>query len=115
MDELNKETFKPNLLVLNGHTGSGKTIILDKLAEKGYPVIDLEKIANHRGSIFGQIGLNPNKQKHFESLLVETMKDYAVEHFVFIDVESKRIGKFVLTEFFYYKKEIYNLIIYEYN
>ena len=113
MDELNKETFKPNLLVLNGHTGSGKTIILDKLAEKGYPVIDLEKIANHRGSIFGQIGLNPNKQKHFESLLVETMKDYAEEPFVFIEGESKRIGKVVLPDFFYYKKEISTQIFIE--
>src|SRR5699024_7946202 len=97
---------------LNGHTGSGKTIMLDKLAEKGYPVIDLEKMANHRGSIFGQIGLNPNKQKHFESLLVETMKDYAEESFVFIEGESKRIGKVVLHDLFYHKKEkstqIYN-------
>src|SRR5699024_3367869 len=83
----------------------GKTIMLDKLAEKGYPVIDLEKMANHRGSIFGQIGLNPNKQKHFESLLVETMKDYAEEAFVFIEGESKRIGNVVLPDFFYHKKE----------
>src|SRR5699024_412657 len=39
IEELNKKTFKPNLLVLNGHTGSSKTIMLEKLAEKGYPVI----------------------------------------------------------------------------
>src|SRR5699024_11737772 len=46
--ELKKQDFPPNLYVLNGYTGSGKTIILQKLATKGYPVIDLEKLAGHR-------------------------------------------------------------------
>ena len=105
LSELDKETFKPDLYVLNGHTGSGKTIMLDKLLEKGYPVIDLEKMANHRGSIFGQIGLNPNNQKKFESLLVEVMEKYADEPFVFIEGESKRIGKVTLPDFLYDKKE----------
>lgn len=103
--ELDKEIFEPNLYVLNGYTGSGKTIMLDKLSEKGYPVIDLEKMANHRGSIFGQIGLTPNKQKKFESLLVEAMNKYADEPFIFIEGESKRIGKVTLPDFFYDKKE----------
>lgn len=103
--ELEKETFKPDLYVLNGHTGCGKTIMLDKLAAKGYPVIDLEKMANHRGSIFGQIGLEPNKQKKFESLLVQDMKKFADEPFVFIEGESKRIGKVSLPDFLYNKKE----------
>ena len=103
--ELDKEIFKPDFYVLNGHTGSGKTIMLDKLAEKGYPIIDLEKMANHRGSIFGQIGLEPNNQKKFESLLVKAMNQYAEEPFVFIEGESKRIGKVTLPDFFYNKKE----------
>lgn len=103
--ELEKETFSPDLYVLNGHTGCGKTIMLDRLAKKGYPVIDLEKMANHRGSIFGQIGLVPNKQKKFESLLVQAMLQYADEPFVFIEGESKRIGKATLPDFFYEKKE----------
>lgn len=57
VDLLNHFDLKPKLLVLNGYTGNGKTILLERLAAKGYPVIDLEKIAGHRGSIFGHIGM----------------------------------------------------------
>lgn len=103
--ELEKQDFPPNLYVLNGYTGSGKTIILQKLAAKGYPVIDLEKLAGHRGSIFGQIGLKPSKQKKFDSLLVQAMKRFENEPFVFIEGESKRIGRVVLPDFLYDKKE----------
>lgn len=104
--ELEKETFTPDLYVLNGYTGSGKTIILHRLAEKGYPVIDLEKMANHRGSIFGQIGLQPSKQKKFDSLLVQDINEYQDKPFVFIEGESKRIGQVLLPDFLYNKKEM---------
>ena len=46
------------LLVFRGLTGVGKTEYLQRLAEKGYPVVDLEGLANHRGSAFGNLGLN---------------------------------------------------------
>lgn len=105
VSELEKETFHPKLYVLNGYTGTGKTKILSRLAEKGYPVIDLEGMAGHRGSIFGHIGMEPNKQKKFESLLVTAMENYQHEPFVFIEGESKRIGNVVLPDFFYHKKE----------
>src|SRR5699024_2553306 len=58
-----------------------------------------------RGSIFGQIGLKTNKQKKFDSLLVQAMKRYENEPFVFIEGESKRIGRVVLLDFLYHKKE----------
>lgn len=105
LDQFNDRSFPPNLYVLNGYTGSGKTIILHKLAERGYPMIDLEDLAGHRGSIFGQIGLKPNKQKKFDSLLVHEMKQFQNEPFIFIEGESKRIGKAMLPEFLYNKKE----------
>ena len=63
-----KKIFHPNFIVLNGYTGTGKTEILKRLAANGYPVIDFEHIAGHRGSIFGQIGLEPSNQKKFDSL-----------------------------------------------
>lgn len=50
--------------VLNGLTGTGKTRILKALEKQGYPVIDLEGLANHKGSIFGHIGVEPNNQKN---------------------------------------------------
>ncbi|WP_157052464.1 tRNA 2-selenouridine(34) synthase MnmH, partial [Ornithinibacillus contaminans] len=105
VDVLEKKQFKPEFIVLNGFTGTGKTAILKKLADNGFPVIDFEQMANHRGSIFGHIGLNPSNQKRFESLLVEKMLKYEQENFVFVEGESKRIGKVTIPDFLYQKKE----------
>lgn len=97
--------FKPDVIVLNGYTGSSKTWIIKRLSESGYPAIDLEGMAGHRGSIFGQIGLEPNNQKKFDALLLTELLRYQNEPFVIIEGESKRIGKVVLPEFLYKKKE----------
>ncbi|WP_284140794.1 MULTISPECIES: tRNA 2-selenouridine(34) synthase MnmH [unclassified Virgibacillus] len=105
VSELDREAFAPELYVLNGYTGAGKTVILKNLAVKGYPVIDLEAMAGHRGSIFGQIGTEPSNQKKFDSLLVEKLGQYKNEPFVFIEGESRRIGKVCLPEFLYEQKE----------
>jgi tRNA 2-selenouridine synthase len=103
--ELEKQEFMPKLFVLNGYTGSGKTAILKKLSQKGYPVIDLEGMAGHRGSIFGQIGLEPSNQKKFDSLLLNEIVRYQDGPYVFIEGESKRIGKVCLPHFLNEKKE----------
>ncbi len=105
LSELDKQEFRPHIYVLNGHTGIGKTLILKLLHENGYPIIDLEGMANHRGSIFGHIGRRPNNQKTFESLLVHKMLQYAHMPYVVLEGESKRIGKVSLPEFLYNKKE----------
>ncbi|RJS61369.1 tRNA 2-selenouridine(34) synthase MnmH [Bacillus sp. PK3_68] len=105
VQELENQQFKPKLFVLNGYTGSGKTAILQRLSKHGYPVIDLEKMAGHRGSIFGQIGLEPSNQKKFDSLLISEIRRYQDEPFVFIEGESKRIGKVYLPPFLNEKKE----------
>lgn len=96
----------PPLYVLNGHTGNGKTHILRELKEEGYPVIDLEGMACHRGSIFGQIGLEPSNQRMFNLLLGEELLRYQNEPYVLIEGESSRIGKVVIPERFYQHKEI---------
>lgn len=94
------------LFVLNGYTGTGKTIILQKLQEKEYPIIDLERLANHRGSVFGQIGLQePNNQKTFEALLLQDLLRIQEEPYFLIEAESKRIGKILLPNFIIDKKE----------
>ncbi|PID16152.1 tRNA 2-selenouridine(34) synthase MnmH [Sporosarcina sp. P34] len=100
-----QETIKPKLLVLNGYTGSGKTKILRKLMEDGYPVIDLEGMAGHRGSIFGQIGVEPNNQKKFELLIANKLERYENEPYIFIEGESKRIGQVHMPELLFEKKE----------
>ncbi|GMX64192.1 tRNA 2-selenouridine(34) synthase MnmH [Paenibacillus elgii] len=90
---------KPRVIVIAGHTGTGKSLILRKLAERGYPVLDLERMAGHRGSIFGQIGLAPNNQKTFESLLVHELLRYQDRPFVLMEAESRRIGRVVMPSF----------------
>ena len=104
--ELEQENFPPNFIVLNGFTGSGKTEILKRLANNGFPVIDFEHIAGHRGSIFGQIGLEPSNQKKFDSLLVRELQRFKSEPYVFIEGESRRIGKVSLPQFIYEKKKM---------
>lgn len=103
--ELEKEVFTPKLIVLNGYTGSGKTVLLKRLADEGYPAINLEQLAGHRGSIFGQIGLVPNNQKKFDSLLIHKLQKVKEEPFVYIEGESKRIGKVLIPSFLFNKKE----------
>ncbi|BFH62350.1 tRNA 2-selenouridine(34) synthase MnmH [Paenibacillus azoreducens] len=97
--------LSPRVIVLHGNTGTGKTEILKRLKEKGYPVIDLEGLAGHRGSIFGGIGLKSHNQKTFDSLLLEEILRYRTEPYILIEAESKRIGKVVLPEFLIEKKE----------
>lgn len=105
MQTLEEENFQSKMYVLNGYTGTGKTLILKRLEQLGYPVIDLEGLANHRGSIFGQIGLEPNNQKTFESLLVQELIRYKDAPFIFLEGESKRVGKAVIPDFLYHQKE----------
>ncbi|MEO7984753.1 MAG: tRNA 2-selenouridine(34) synthase MnmH [Bacteroidota bacterium] len=66
------ETFRLpfQVNILGGYTGSGKTELLKTLKEKGEKIIDLESIANHKGSAFGSIGMPPQPgQEMFENLL----------------------------------------------
>ncbi|HBQ21653.1 MAG: tRNA 2-selenouridine(34) synthase MnmH [Deltaproteobacteria bacterium GWA2_38_16] len=87
------------LITLYGFTGSGKTHLLNKMKEKGLPVIDLEALAHHRGSVFGQVGIIPKQtQKNFEALLYQEIKKYKESPQIFIEGESKRIGPVVLPQ-----------------
>ncbi|WNQ09817.1 tRNA 2-selenouridine(34) synthase MnmH [Paenibacillus aurantius] len=101
------EEFKldQTCIVLNGHTGTGKTVILSKLAEQGYPVLDLEELAGHRGSIFGQIGRKPSNQKSFEAKLVHELLKLQGSSFVLMEAESRRVGKVTLPDFLMEAKE----------
>ncbi len=97
--------FEPEAIVIQGHTGTGKTAILKRLQEEGYPVMDLEGMANHRGSIFGDIGLHSHNQKTFDALLLQSINKLQNAPYVLIEAESKRIGKVVLPSFLVSKKE----------
>jgi tRNA 2-selenouridine synthase len=89
----------PNIIpetavVLHGLTGVGKTKILKILQSRGYPVLDLEGMANHRGSIFGGVGLGSgHNQKQFDSLLFKQLQELKGTDYFLMEAESKRIGK----------------------
>jgi len=80
-------------VVITGMTGTGKTEILQHLKTAEYPVLDLEKYANHKGSVFGSIGEEvPHNQKMFDALLFEDLKELKGSPYFIMEGESKRIG-----------------------
>jgi len=105
LDELETFDFKPKSYVIHGNTGTGKTNLLHRLKKRGLPVIDLEGMAGHRGSIFGEIGLYANNQKTFDSLLLEELIAVGDSPYVLFEAESKRIGKVVMPPFMALQKE----------
>lgn len=85
------------LLVLRGLTGVGKTRLLKALQKEGYPVLDLEGLANHRGSAFGNLGLAPQPaQQYFEALLWDEMRRIPKDGYALAEGESKHIGRLIL-------------------
>lgn len=97
-------TFKviPKMIVLSGSTGVGKTSLLKLLHAKNIPVIDLEKLANHRGSVFGQIGLGQATTAHsFDAAILTALKELTEAPYIVVECESKRIGNVYLPECLY--------------
>ncbi len=80
--------------VLGGYTGSGKTYLLDELIKKQESVIDLEGLAKHKGSAFGNLGMPPQpSQEQFENLLaLRLWKASTSEKAIWVEDESQRIG-----------------------
>lgn len=93
-------------IVIYGLTGTGKTDILQVLQDRGYPVLDLEGYANHRGSVFGAVsGQTPHNQKTFDALLFEALEKIQGSPYFFMEGESRRIGHAVQPPELYEKKE----------
>ena len=92
--------FRPAapLVVLHGMTGIGKTTLLALLQERGEAVVDLEGLARHRGSAFGSLGLSQDEltQKRFETLLWDAFRRLPPGRPVYIEGESRRIGRMTL-------------------
>ncbi len=85
--------------VLAGRTGSGKTRLLQALANEGAQVLDLEALATHRGSILGGVPGHPQPtQKRFDTLLWEAFARLDAARPVFVESESKKIGALQLPE-----------------
>ncbi|MFH5775747.1 tRNA 2-selenouridine(34) synthase MnmH [Paracoccus sp. NGMCC 1.201697] len=81
------------VIVLDGNTGSAKTEILHRLAARGHQVIDLEGLANHRGSLFGGMPGGQPSQKGFEGRLALALERLDPTRPVVVEGESSRIGE----------------------
>ncbi len=85
--------------VLCGRTGSGKTRLLQTLADQGEQVLDLEDLAQHRGSILGALPGQPQPtQKHFETLVWQALRRFSAQRPVYVESESARIGRLRVPE-----------------
>lgn len=93
IDELETLSARFQFRVVCGATGSGKSRLLQTLHAQGAQVLDLEKLAQHRGSLLGNL---PNQsqpaQKLFESRLWDTLRNFDAQHPVFTEAESRKIG-----------------------
>lgn len=93
------------LIVVGGLTGSGKTETLLKIKEKGEQVIDLEGLANHKGSVFGALGQDPQPtNEQFENNLIYEWLDLDNTKPIWLEDESHSIGSNWIPE------ELFNLM-----
>jgi len=85
--------------ILGGRTGSAKTKILQELNKIGEQVIDLEKLANHKGSAFGELGEDPQPTTEmFENLLFEELRFLETNKKIWLEDESHLIGTVFIPE-----------------
>ena len=95
-----------NFTIIGGFTGSGKTEVLHQLKKEDKIIIDLEALANHKGSAFGNMGTQPS-QEMFENVLSKSLYDISCTKndenltstnyqpqtpCIYIEDESQRIG-----------------------
>jgi len=96
-DYLNDLPFKFNSV--DGSTGSGKTVLLQELAKRGAQVLDLEAIANHKGSAFGLApGDEQPSTEHAENEIFAQLSGFDPDKEVWLENESRNIGKVFLPD-----------------
>jgi tRNA 2-selenouridine synthase len=85
------------VILLDGHTGTGKTEVLKRLAARGVQTLDLEGFAEHRGSLLGALRGRPQpSQKMFESRLLASIEKLDPERPVVVEAESSKVGQLML-------------------
>jgi tRNA 2-selenouridine synthase len=89
------ETLPPKFgfVVVCGLTGSGKSRLLRALDQEGAQVLDLERLANHRGSLLGDHPVEPQpSQKAFDTGIVAALARFDPSRPVFVESESRKVG-----------------------
>ncbi|MEI7613847.1 MAG: tRNA 2-selenouridine(34) synthase MnmH [Betaproteobacteria bacterium] len=93
VDTLSELPPRLNFTVVCGATGSGKSRLLQALAQQGAQVLDLEELACHKGSVLGILPDSPQpSQKMFETKLLTALHALDPERPVYVEAESRRIG-----------------------
>jgi tRNA 2-selenouridine synthase len=99
---LEKLSEKRNMIVLGGMTGSSKTHILRYLTSDGQQILDLERLANHKGSAFGSLGQPPQPTtEQFGNILYTEISQLQKEHPVWVEDESRNIGSVFIPDGFF--------------
>jgi len=97
MAQLDKLPRRFRFRVVCGATGSGKSRLLSALAAQGAQVLDLERLACHRGSLLGELPGEPQpSQKMFDSLVWHALKRLDPGRRVLVEAESRKIGQLQL-------------------
>lgn len=92
------------MVVVGGATGTGKTEVLQALVERGEQVVDLEGLAQHKGSAFGNLGdLRQPTTEHFQNLIWSVIHHFDPLKVVWIEDESRTIGSVWIPESLYRK------------
>lgn len=82
-----------NIIIIGGKTGTGKTEIIKQLAKQNEQTIDLENLANHKGSAFGHLGCPPQPSNEmFENLLAAQWNNTDSQKILYLENESIAIG-----------------------
>ena len=82
------------VILVDGQTGTGKTAILKALEARGEQVIDLEGLACHRGSIFGDFAGTPQpSQKAFDTQIHARIRTIDLSRPIFVEAESRQVGR----------------------
>ena len=93
-----------HLRVLSGPTGSGKTEVLRALRNRGAAVLDLEALANHKGSSFGALGEAPQPTTEaFENRLFAELRELPSGTPLWVEDESRMIGTVCQPDVFYHR------------
>lgn len=91
-------------IVIGGLTGAGKTAALQSLAELGEQILDLEALAHHKGSAFGNLGeKTQHSTEHFENKLCWELLALDRKRAIWIEDESRNIGRNTLPSGIYHQ------------
>jgi tRNA 2-selenouridine synthase len=97
---------KRKMIILGGLTGSSKTHILKCIKQSGHLVIDLESLANHKGSAFGALGQPQQPStEHFANILFHELKKVDNSIPFWVEDESRNIGSVFMPDGFYYNMQ----------